>query len=168
MKTINKNWLWVIGGLMLLNIALLTFIWIKKPNHEPPEFLKEKLGFSEIQKEQFETLKGQHQVQMQGIKVEMERLRDKLYGNFSTVNFTDSQVQELTNQIGEKKAEGDFLTYEHFQEVRKICTPEQQREFDKLISEIVRGIDSQMPPPPDRNQEGRGGGPPEGRRPPPR
>ena len=169
MKTINKNWLWVIGGLMLLNIALLSFIWIKKPNYNPPSFLEGKLNFSESQKQEFENLKADHKSKMKGLTAEVDLLKDKLYSNFSTSGLTNAEIKELTIQLGQQKAESDFLTYQHLKEVRGICTPEQQQEFDKLISEIVRGIDRRMPPPPPGdNRPMRGEEPPEGRRPPPR
>jgi hypothetical protein len=167
MRTINRNWLWVIGGMMLLNIALLTFIWVEKPERNPPPFLEEKLKFSQNQHKQFESLKNEHRSKMEGIKTDIERLKDKLYGNFSSTDFTDEEARKLAKQIGQKKAESDFLTYQHFQEVREICTREQQQEFDKLISDLVRSMDGPKPPRGSR-PEGRREGPPEGRMPPPR
>ena len=165
MKTINKNWLWVIGGLLLLNVSLLAFIWIKKPDHKPPPFLEEKLAFTADQQQQFEKLRNSHMREMDRLRKDIDALRDELYG---TSGSSDEKVREITTQLGNKKAEGDLLTYRHFQEVRAICTPEQQQEFDKLINEIVRGMNGRpIPPQGERGGQGRGDGPPEGRRPPP-
>ena len=56
----------------------------------------------------------------------------------------------------------DLLTFDHFKEVRTICTPAQQKKFDEIIEEVLQMIASgplrgrpgmnngeRMPPPGD-------------------
>lgn len=167
MNTINKNWLWVIGGLLLLNISLLAFIWIKKPDHKPPAFLEEKLNLSADQNEQFEAARDEHRAKMEGIREQIDILKDEMYVNLPKEKFSMEEVEDTALKIAAKKAESDVLTFQHFKNLREICTPEQQREFDQLINEIVRGMDRPMPPPGQGSSDNRGDGPPGGRRPPP-
>lgn len=171
MNTINKNWLWVIGGLLLLNITLLGFIWVKKPNHEPPPFLEEKLNLTEDQKEQFERLKAEHMDGMKELESDINRLRDKLYEDFSDEKLSDSEVKKISQELGELRAKGDFLTYQHFQDVLAICNSDQQEKFGELVTEIVRGMNGPRAPR-EGNRGGRPdgpmqGGPPDGRMGPP-
>ncbi|MDP5140489.1 MAG: hypothetical protein NWP83_08470, partial [Spirosomaceae bacterium] len=93
MKTINKNWLWVIAGLLLLNVTLLGFIWIKKPNAQPPTFLEEKLNFSAEQKQQFEELKAEHRSSMESIKNEIDVLKEEMYVGFPEKTITASTLE---------------------------------------------------------------------------
>lgn len=168
MRTIHKNWLWVIGGLLLLNISLLAFIWIKKPDHKPPPFLEEKLNLSDSQKERFEQFRKEHRSKMDDIKEEIDTLKDELYAHFPKEGYSTKEVEGIARKLGAKKAEADVLTFQHFKNLREICTPEQQQEFDQLINEVVRGMGSPMPPRGERERRKRRDGPPEGRRPPPR
>jgi Spy/CpxP family protein refolding chaperone len=146
MKTINKNWLWVIAGILLVNVSLLAFILLGGPRHQPPDFLLEKLNFSEEQKEKFGELKGEHRSTINRQRSEIDALKDKLYENFSSKSFTDEEARKITKKIGQREAEGDLLTFQHFREIRNMCTPEQQGKFDRLINEIVRGMNGPIPP----------------------
>lgn len=146
MKTINKNWLWVIGGLLLLNITLLGFIWVKKPNRQRPAFLEERLNFSADQKQQLEKLKDEHMDGMKVIKNEIDDLKEELYAGFPEQTLSEDMVEALTAKIGIKKAEAELLTFSHFQELQKICTPEQQKLLGETINDIVKGIDQSVPP----------------------
>ncbi|MFT6205909.1 MAG: hypothetical protein ACI9V1_001380 [Spirosomataceae bacterium] len=169
MKTINKNWFWVIGGLLLLNISLLGFIWIKKPNRQPPPFLEEKLNFSVQQKQQFEELKAEHRSSMESIKNEIDALKEEMYAGFPEQTLSKNTLEALAAKIGAKKTESELLTFNHFQELQKICDAEQRKLLGEVINEIVNGIDRPMPP--NREQGHRSGPPPmrerEGRMPPP-
>jgi Spy/CpxP family protein refolding chaperone len=168
MKIINKNWLWIIGGILLINISLLAFILLGGPRHQPPDFLLEKLNFSEEQKEKFGELKVEHRSIMNRQRAEIDALKDNLYENFSSKSFTDEEARKITKKIGQREAEGDLLTFQHFREIRNMCTPEQQGKFDRLINEIVRGMNGPIPPTRGSNDRRRREEDPGGGKPPPR
>lgn len=148
---------------MLLNICLLVFIWVKKPNRNPPTFLEENLGFSEQQKNGFEVLRNEHREQTNAIKTDINSLKDELYSNFGDEGIDEEKAKGIAQKIGTKKAEADLITFRHFKAIRKICTPEQQKKLDEIINELVRRMTEQPMPPNERNGKER---PPHGKRPP--
>jgi periplasmic protein CpxP/Spy len=55
-----------------------------------------------------------------------------------------SQKQEVNDtilqRIGSVQAQIESITYDHFKDVRKICTPEQQVQLDTLLGKTVQRI----------------------------
>ena len=57
----------------------------------------------------------------------------------------------LINEIAENRKQIEHATYHHLAQLRKICTPEQQKIFDNIIINLFRrGPDG---PPPGRRPE---------------
>jgi hypothetical protein len=56
------------------------------------------------------------------------------------------QIQMLSQEIGKNQALLETVTFQHFTEVRKICTPEQQKKFDEIIREALRMMGPSPPP----------------------
>jgi protein CpxP len=157
----------LVGILLLINVATMSFIWYTKIITEqqinPPRpdnnrsFLADELGFTGEQSQKFEVLKQEHRRGVEIILSETKELKDKLFDCIKTGN--DSKAKELSGKIAEKQSALEILTYEHFKEVRKVCNDEQKVKFDKILVELIRGLETKSPPP-------NGAPPPEDRRPP--
>jgi hypothetical protein len=159
----------LVGVLLLINIATLGFIWyttIKiKTEQEmrPPRpdnkgsFLADELGFTGEQLNKFDTLRKEHHQRVQKIIREAKELKDQLFDCIKTED--DAKAKEFAGKLSENNKAMELLTYEHFKEVRKICKEEQKVKFDRILIELVRGLEAQSPPP-------MGAPPPEDRRPP--
>lgn len=163
--------LYIITGLLLLiNVATLGFIWYTsfKLRVEPPlnpprpdssnSFLADELRFTGEQAQKFESLKKEHRQGVQNIMLQTKGLKDQLFDCIKTGD--DVKAKELAQKLSENNKAMELLTYEHFKEVRKICSDEQKVKFDKILIELVRGLEAQSPPP-------QGERPPQGDRPPP-
>jgi protein CpxP len=168
MKTLNIKWLWVLGGLLFLNLSLLLYILLNKngsPGRQPPRVVfEETLDFSPDQREQFEILKKEHQQMMVLKNQQIRKLKDKLFTNLGVDN-TSNQAKELAVKVGILVSEIDLETRMHFEEVRAICNDDQKAKFDITIQEMLRpqGLPGGVQgPPPMRTGSGRPGvnGPP--------
>ena len=158
----------LVGVLLFINIATLGFIWyttIKVKTEQemhPPRpdknnsFLSDELGFTGEQSQKFEVLKTEHRRGVENILGQTKELKDGLFDCIKTGD--EAKAKEIAGKIAENQRALDLLTYEHFKEVRKICNNEQKNKFDRILKELIRGIDAQAPPP---------NGPPPGNRPPP-
>lgn len=148
--------------LILLN-GVLIFMLIKKPhesrmNNKERTFLVEQLVFTKDQKEQFFKLDDSHRETMIRFENDLKKQKDLLFNSFSDDSIN---IDSLGLLIGKIDAQKDVEVFRFFKSVRKICTPEQQVKFDKIIKRAIRGgdspkeggrnrppMDGDMPPPP--------------------
>jgi len=164
----------LVGVLLLVNIATLGFIWYTsfKLRLEPPlnpprpdssnSFLADELGFTGEQSQKFDVLKKDHHQAVEKIMQQTKELKDQLFDCIKTGD--DAKAKEMAAKLSDNNKAIELLTYEHFKEVRKICSDEQKVKFDKILIELVRGLETQSPPP---NGPPPGERPPHGDRPPP-
>lgn len=163
MKTINTKWLWGIASLLALNLVLLLsmfFMGNSEKRPKPSPFLEEALHFTEPQTREFHALRKEHHQKMMERNEEIRKLKDRFFEGI-TRDVPKVETDAINQKIGELVAEIDRITFEHFKEVRALCTPEQEKEFDKIITELLHGGGRQpgqpMPGPPNGK---RGPGPP--------
>ena len=140
--------------LILLN-GVLIFMLVKKPhenqrNQPNNNFLTEHLQFSDAQKEAFNALDTEHKNVMMGMEETIKEEKDILFTSF---NNDDFNIDSLTVKIGLLEAKKDVEVFSFFKKVRKLCTEEQVKKFDKILKEAIRGgerrppNEGRMPPP---------------------
>lgn len=149
--------------LIVLN-GVLIFMLIKKTHqkkqqHSQREFLTEQLQFSDNQKEKYRNLDEIHRETMMDLDHKIRKQKDILFNSFGdeTIN-TDSLITINGNLEVKKEAE----VFRFFKSVRKICTKEQQKKFDKIINEALKGGGNKPP------RNGKDHPPRDGGMPPPR
>ncbi len=162
MKDINKyKILWAaIVVLLFLNIGLLVWIsFFSNGNLAQPKrlFLETELKFDEKQTEVYRKLRQEHAQQMRIMRDEVKALKEAYYKDLSVTNISEDSLRARANRIETKMAETDVMTFRHFQQVRQMCTPTQQKHFDEVILDLIRSIERTGPPK---------GGPPQGGPPP--
>ncbi|MBC8052781.1 MAG: hypothetical protein H7Y13_06925 [Sphingobacteriaceae bacterium] len=186
METIKKNkWLSIlIAVLVIANIATLSTFWIlnrKSPEnlraagrHEASLFIINELNLNKDQQLIYKQLIAEHQSEMHDLRRKIRPLKNHFFSSIKDTVLTESAIIKMAAAIGEKEKEIQLATFNHFRELRKICTPEQKIKFDKIINQVMRmvappGGRGEGPPPP---QHGNGPMPPpppgqEGMPPPP-
>jgi periplasmic protein CpxP/Spy len=165
----------IIGLLVILNLATVSFIWKHRPpgpfrSHpsgppserpDPAGFMVRELGFDSAQQKAFETLRGQFMAQMHEYRQTIGACRDQLVGQLA--NGDAAQVKTTAAKIGKAQQQMELATYEHFRKVRALCRGKQKEKFDAIIGQTLRMMGS--PPPPQHEVPGPGGpGKPEDRR----
>lgn len=161
MDPVSKNKLltWLVLLLIVANAITIIMFWVNKkqsppPNPAPNEFLIKELRLDKFQQEQLDILVKEHRGQVQAIRGKLREAKDKLFSIVKIPETSDSVKHAAAADISKLTEEIDLLTLAHFQKVRKICTPEQQKKFDELIGEVTAMM---APRPPKRPP---GGGPP--------
>lgn len=162
MKENNKyKILWAaIAVLLLLNIGLLVWIaFFSNGNFAQPKrlFLETELKFDEKQAEVYRKLRHEHAQQMRSLRESVKEMKEAYYADLDK-SISEDSLRVRANQIESKMADADVITFRHFQQVRQMCTPSQQKYFDEVILDLIRSIDRPGPP--------RGGPPPKSDRPP--
>ena len=177
MSTTAKNKL--LTGLVILlliaNIATLVFFWMGMKKREPhpgkqgspSAYLIEKLSFNKDQQTQYEALVKQHREQVKQLHEQTKAVKDSFFDLLQSTIVNDSLQNHLANEIAALNKQTDLITFNHFKEVRKICTPDQQKEFDKILKDILHmmsgpGPQGKRPEGPPPGDKGMHDGPPPG------
>ncbi|OEK05752.1 Spy/CpxP family protein refolding chaperone [Roseivirga misakiensis] len=158
----------VVIALAILNVVLLSFLWVghQEIQKTRPEnglkVLEERLNLTDEQKEQVKSLRDVHFEEIQKFRRASQEARQELHNLWGSDHSQD-KVDVLTKRLGELQVSQEKATYDHFAQIRALCSPEQQATFDKLIKDVLRQgsqggpRNGQRPFPNDR---GRGGPPP--------
>ncbi|MFT4856586.1 MAG: protein CpxP [Algoriphagus sp.] len=145
--------------MVLINVVLIGFM-IVGPKMPPrgkqddlKEIISEKLNLNEEQRASYFQLAKSHNEAMSQVN-QKQKPMIREYFNYLKLEAKDPAMQdsllELINQLDQDKL---TLTYSHFEELKKICDPDQVVIFEKIMDEIfqvlVGGQKKSLPPPRD-------------------
>lgn len=133
--------------LLLTNLFLVFFIVWKKPEDpgkgRPPrgevmQLLEKEVGFDSAQLNAYRQLKEQHWERIKPSFTEMRNAKDNFYKLLSSASVPDSVVNAMADTIALRQKNMDLQTFRHFQQVRALCTPEQQPRFDSVVQLVLK------------------------------
>ena len=93
---------------------------------------------------------------MRALTEDFREKRERLYGLPHTGD-NSSQLDELASAVGMAQAKIEKEIYEHFGEIRAICTDEQREILDKIMIDVLQRGNGRMGPgngPPHRRPSG--------------
>jgi periplasmic protein CpxP/Spy len=165
MTTSSKNkllWALVILLLVANTISLIVFWSGNKQQQQQPaqrgqlgDFITRELGLDSSQQQQYGQLRQAHRAAAESFRTQINGQKDSLFALLKQGNPGDAAKNAATAKIAALTQQLELLHFNHFQQLRAICTPAQQQKFDNILHDIVRRMS--MPPPPRRP-----GGPPPG------
>jgi protein CpxP len=143
--TKNKWTAFALIALVLLNLAMLTvFFFMRPPVHGGPgngnaaEFLVKEVGLDSLQKISFSALRKEHQRQMREVREKNREAKEAFFDLLAKPDIDDATLNAAAEKASQYEREADLITFRHFQQVRKICRPDQQQKFDQLIRQVLR------------------------------
>lgn len=156
MKKQRLLWLAIVI-LFVLNISTISFIFLRGQTHQPPrgpkafdKLVTQTLQLNKEQEQQFDLLKREHHEAIMQLDRAMKAPIEQYFGlllNQDTGTIVKQQLEQEMASIYQQKLQ---TTYHHFEQLKSICSPEQQQHFDKLIPELMQVM---QPPPPDHHPE---------------
>ena len=145
MKQAKYKWiLFLVAVLLISNVVLAVFLFTSKDKktesnkkrESPSTIIYKELGLTAQQIDTFKLNKDLFFKDMRPIWDEIKILKDSLYKHME-VDSNNTSIQQLTAAIAQKTKEADLKMYQHFVEMRKLCTPEQQIRFDTIIPKFL-------------------------------
>ncbi|HEY8388369.1 MAG TPA: hypothetical protein VIK74_07180 [Parasegetibacter sp.] len=151
-STSRYKWLvFIIGVLLVTNIAMLAMLVKKK---DPPKrenrsgqtqtyqsrtvmILEKEVGFSKEQLEQYQALREDHSTKMRPIIEKIRASKDSFYRLLSLPEISDSLLQATAAKVAEAENQVNLQTFQHFRDIKALCTPEQQPKFEKFIENVI-------------------------------
>ena len=153
----SKVFLTIIGILLVVNIALVSFFLLKKDTkrEKHPDrkaiianFLKTEIGFDTAQLQQYDTLSNRYRAYMKKMFDSSRITKDNQFKELTTANFSDSAMNNIADRSAAFQKVMELRTFNHFKKIRLLCTPEQQPKFDSLFDKVLnrRGSEARRKP----------------------
>jgi Spy/CpxP family protein refolding chaperone len=135
----------VIVILLIINIATLGFIYLQRPPHgfpPPPidagQYIAHELNFTGEQEEQFNILREENKSVIEELRKASKDFHDHFFDLLKTHPSDSLLVLQMADSIVLNQKQIELATFSHFQKVRALCTPEQQKKFDEIIKDALR------------------------------
>ena len=134
--------------LLLINLFLICSIFWGRPHRPrgegPKNIIIQKLNFDETQVKEYEKLIGWHRTEIKKSEEEIKNLKNQLYSTLtkdSETTIKDSLIKEINNV--QLKIEN--IHYKHFEDIKKLCRPDQQQAYENFTHEVA-SLFSHEPP----------------------
>lgn len=140
--------------LALSNILLVVFIASKprdgRPDPDRPKrMVIEKLHFDEQQVAEYQVLIDEHRRQIRELDQQIIALKNELYSHL-TEQDNKAISDSLTAEIAKVQQRIEQVHFAHFTDIKKLCKPEQQPNFEALSQELTKIFAHKLAPPPRR------------------
>ncbi len=148
----NKLLIWLVIILLATNVGTILSFYFLQQNREmefPPEpinrqnvpykkdkfahFLKDKLNLSTEQDQKFGILRDKFHGRAEVIMGEIHQKRKLLYKELAKEKINEAQLDTIAQEIGNLHTNLKKISIEHYLEMRKVCTSEQQTILYELF-----------------------------------
>jgi periplasmic protein CpxP/Spy len=129
------------GALIAINLVLIGFILFrpsalpKGERERPRKIISEKLKFDDQQMTQFDKAIKVHRESITSENAQMGALKMALYGTLK-FNYQNTEKDSLMKAINAIQFRIEQIHYKHFEAIKTICKPEQQKMYDALCLEM--------------------------------
>lgn len=127
----------IIIGLVISN-GILLFMLTKDQLSKggPKNLIIKKLHFDKEQIKNYEVYIQKHRKDINDNETVMNTLRSNLYKELNNSN-NITKIDSLIAIIGKQQTIAEQINYNHFLEIKKLCKPNQTKDFEKLTTEIA-------------------------------
>lgn len=140
----NKTLVFIIVFLLLTNLLVLGYFlfshnkWKRERGRDGfVTALQKEVGFNDEQVKKFQQLKETSWAEAKKKMDQIRLVKNNLFDLSKQPTVADSVIEKLADSIGKLQKQVEINTFNHFREIRAICTPEQQPAFDSLIKKII-------------------------------
>src|SRR5579883_3215882 len=168
--------------LLIVNVGTLSYLIFTKPHHSPPpppapmdgrgpmmrpdELIRHTLHLTDDQDKKYAASIESHHATMMKLDSEFRATADRYFALLKTNAPATGMEDSLVAAMGKMQSAKAAATFRHFAEIKSFCTPDQAKQFDTLVPELLdillrsggRGPDAppppmncEMPPPPPRH-----------------
>ncbi|MGL2964605.1 Spy/CpxP family protein refolding chaperone [Flavobacterium sp. RSB2_4_14] len=147
-------------GLLLLNLATLGFLFVSGPKGpksphdrlegrpEPKEIIIEKLHLDAHQQKEYENLIQWHRGEIRQLEDTIHEAKEKLYSELMQPEVNVKTKDSLITLLARSQKQIEETHFKHFEDIKKLCKPEQQEYFNDLTEELGKLFSRNKPPRP--------------------
>ena len=138
MKLNKTTWLTILViVLALLNVWTFFFRGHRGHKDGPKKYIIEQLQFTEEQQQRYEEIIANHRSRIGELEHELHGEKDALYQLLSG-DANKQKIDSAYQAIANTHQQIESTHFNHFLDIRSICTPEQQPLFNELTKEFGR------------------------------
>lgn len=137
----------IIIFLVLTDVVLLIFFISHQSTSDKREHsrdqngmamvLEKEVGFNKNQVGQYLQLRSRQRASGRPLFDSLRKSKENFYALLEQSLVADSIINKYADKIAFTQKQLDLQMYNYFQEVRKICTPQQLPQFDSVIKKTV-------------------------------
>lgn len=142
----NKTKILVVSvvALMLVNVALIVSLMVGNSTHIPPHrneqgpkyIIIERLHFSNEQVADYEKLIEMHRQQIREQEEKIRLAKNELFGSLKNNNYPEKD--SLIELISQTQKSIENIHFNHFNDVKNLCTSEQIENFNALSDDLAK------------------------------
>ncbi len=129
----------VIVGLLVVNLLLVIALFMRKPHPNPEgpkKLIIEKLRFDDVQIKAYDQMVEWHRSEIRKSDEQILKLKNTLYSHLNEE--VDQHTKDsLIAAIANVQTYIERTHYKHFEDIKQLCKPNQQKDFEKLTQEIA-------------------------------
>lgn len=140
----KKNKLLILSVIVLItiNLVLVAFILFRAPHHPkhggPRNIIIERLQFDNNQIDQYDVFIKKHRSDITSIEEQILTNKNQLYSLLQEEKVDTLKRDSLIALISELHIQIENVNFNHFGEIKSLCTPEQLNDFNLLVNEIAQ------------------------------
>lgn len=146
-------------GLLLLNLATLGFLFSNSPKgHRPPpphgdqqnprEIISNQLHFDASQQKEYSKIIEWHQETIHQLDHNIRETKNDLYALLGQPQVNNKTKDSLINLLMVYQKQIDETHFKHFEDIKKLCHPNQLEDYNALTEELGRIFAPNHPPKP--------------------
>lgn len=131
-------------GLLLLNLSTLSFIFFKynksdenRKSNKPDQLIINKLEFNNKQENSYKILIQKHRQQINIIQETILNYKNNLYTKLKNNSSSKTQIDSLITKINEQQKNIELINYNHFLDIKGICSQKQIPAYNELVNELT-------------------------------
>jgi Spy/CpxP family protein refolding chaperone len=147
----KSNWFWVGVALTVINFTFLgTVVYHLFPEKNVPVinepmpqqermrgFMIRELGLNSEQQQEVAGFQKEYNSSSFLIKKELENLRTQMIQELHKNNPDSIKLDQLSHKMGDLNYQLRTITWKHFMDLKKICTPEQQERLLNIYNNLL-------------------------------
>ena len=130
--------------LLLLNLSTLSFIIFKynksdenRKSNKPDQLIINKLAFNKEQENIYKKLIQNHRQQINIIQETILNYKNNLYTKLKNNSSSKTQIDSLITKINEQQKNIELINYNHFLDIKGICSQKQIPAYNELVNELT-------------------------------
>lgn len=147
----RKIWFWILIILVIINTVALITIILQRDNPQVPvpsapaeemefrginHFLRHELDLTDTQFTEFRRLRRESMQNSANIMRELHRKRNMMLDELVKSNPSQHTLNKLAEDIGQLHKALKLETFNHFMELKELCTAEQRQRLNQFFMEI--------------------------------
>lgn len=135
-------------ALLLINLGTLGFLFLSAPKKghfppnggrpEPKEIIIERLHFDKKQQADYQKLIEDHRSKIGATEDKIRSAKNELYSLLSSDSVDAAKKESLLMALSDYQKEIETIHFNHFTDIKKLCTKEQLSDFSELTEELSR------------------------------